>query len=236
MVASADSDLYSPFPHNSMPEEPSGPSSEEGSGLHSPIFGGQYAHPHGDSNRMFKTPHSSSLLLPPKAHMFKTVRYHPEQVDIQNAAGILASQFDYNGLSNISVQQGPLLDASLDPTTNGHHHRSSGYPHDYQLPPSRNQLGLDIPTQTLSNTRLPPPPTAQGGDHVYFNSSPDRQYSGGGGYPTSGMPMDGGHQGGSSSSAQQQPQSATSATGNSAATSQEPRKETSGVVIACRQW
>ena len=164
--------------------------------------------------------------------MFKTVRYRPEQVDIQNAAGILASQFDYN----ISVQQGPLLDASLDPTTNGHHHhRSGGYPHDYQLPPSRNQLGLDIPTQTLSNTRLPPPPTAQGGDHVYFTSSPDRQYAGGGGYATSGMPIDGGHQA-SSSSVQQQSQSAPSATGTSANTSQEPRKESSGVVIACRQW
>lgn len=160
--------------------------------------------------------------------MFNTVRYHPEQVDIQNAAGILASQFDYN----ISVQQGPLLDASLDPTTNGHHHHR--YPHDYQLPPSRNQLGLDIPTQTLSNTRLPPPPTAQG-DHVYFNSSTDRQYAGGGGYPASGMPIDSGHQG-SSSSAPQQSQSGTSAQGTSASNTQEPRKESSGVVIACRQW
>lgn len=50
MVASANSDLYTPFPQGPMREE-SGPSSEEGSGLHSPIFGVQYAQPHGDSNR-----------------------------------------------------------------------------------------------------------------------------------------------------------------------------------------
>lgn len=48
MAVCANSDLYPPFPHSSIPEE-SGPSSEEGSGLHSPIFS-QYT-PHGDSNR-----------------------------------------------------------------------------------------------------------------------------------------------------------------------------------------
>ena len=69
MVASADSDLYPPFPRNNMPEAPSGPSSEEGSGLHSPIFGGQYAHPHGDSNRMFKTPLQFFPLPPQSLHV-----------------------------------------------------------------------------------------------------------------------------------------------------------------------
>jgi hypothetical protein len=189
-----------------MPDE-SNPSSEEGSGLHSPVFGVQY---HGDSN----------------------LRYQPEQVDIQNAAGILASQFDYNGLSgNMNVQQGPLLDATLDPGSG--HHRST-YPSDFPLPP-RSQLGLDIPVHSLSNTRLPPPPT-QGGQ-VFFSSSSDRHYPAqdsahGANYSSSGMPMDGGHQPSSSSG---QPPAQSSTGSNNATSTEGPRKESSGVVIACRQ-
>ena len=50
-------------------------------------------------------------------------------------------------------------------------------------------------TSHCPNTYLPPP-TTQGGHHIYFNSSPDCKYVRGGdrGYPTSSMHMDGGHQ------------------------------------------
>ncbi|KAG1832399.1 hypothetical protein EV424DRAFT_1342372 [Suillus variegatus] len=48
MVISTDSDIYTPFPQSVMMED--GPqSSEDGSGLHSPIFGAQFPQPHGDS-------------------------------------------------------------------------------------------------------------------------------------------------------------------------------------------
>lgn len=129
----------------------------------------------------------------------------------------------------MSVQQGPLLDASLDPA---HAHR---YSSDYPLPP-RTQLGLDIPVQSLSNTRLPPPPT-QGGQ-VFFSSSSDRHYPPqdsphGANYSSSGMPMDGAHQPSSSSG---QPAGQTSTASNNATSTDGPRKESSGVVIACRQW
>jgi len=136
-------------------------------------------------------------------------------------------------------QQGPLLDATLDPG-NGHHRTS--YPSDFPLP-SRSQLGLDIPIQSLSNTRLPPPPT-QGGQ-VFFSSSSDRHYpppdsAHGANYSSSGMPMDGGHPA-SSSSGQPPPPPATAQTStannnNNSTSAEGPRKESSGVVIACRQW
>jgi hypothetical protein len=132
----------------------------------------------------------------------------------------------------MNVQQGPLLDATLDPGSG--HHRSS-YPSDFPLPP-RSQLGLDIPVHSLSNTRLPPPPT-QGGQ-VFFSSSSDRHYPAqdsahGANYSASGMPMDGGHQPSSSSG---QPPAQTSTGSNNATSTEGPRKESSGVVIACRQW
>jgi hypothetical protein len=186
----------------------------------------------------FSTPHpTATVTVSPctrsplhKLTFIQKVRYHPEQVDIQNAAGILASQFDYNGLStNMHVQQGPLLDAALEP---GNAHHRSSYTSDFPLPP-RTQLGLDIPVQSLSNTRLPPPPTQVGGQ-VFFNSSPDRHYppqdpSHGTAYSSGGMPMD--HQASSSSGQPAQ----GSAAGN-ASQEQPQRKESSGIVIACRQW
>ena len=131
----------------------------------------------------------------------------------------------------MNVQQGPLLDATLDP---GKAHHRSSYPSDFPLPP-RSQLALDIPVHSLSNTRLPPPPT-QGGGQVFFSSPSDRHYpqdpAHGATYASGGMPMDGGHQASSSSG---QPAQGSTAS-NNANSSQEPRKESAGVVIACRQW
>lgn len=45
-VASASSDVFSPH----MIVDDGHQSSEDGSGLHSPIFGAQFPHPHGDSS------------------------------------------------------------------------------------------------------------------------------------------------------------------------------------------
>ena len=128
----------------------------------------------------------------------------------------------------MNVQQAPLLDATLDPGSGNHR---SNYSPDFPLS-SRSQLGLDIPVQSLSNTRLPPPPT-QGGQ-VFFTSSPDRHYPPqdplhSSAYSSGGMPMDP-----PSSSSAQAPQG--SATGNTTSSTQELRKEGPGTVIACQQW
>lgn len=196
--------------------------------------------------------------MPPLTHApHYTVRYRTEH-DIQNAAGILASQFDHNsGYSSMSHHQqhpgGPnanqLLDATLEPGPNSHPSQhpaqntaSHRYPADaYQPNPNmhpRNHLGIDIPVQTLSNTRLPPPP-----GQVYFDQSPDGHrhaqhypptpqdtgYGGSGGGP-GGMMDPHGHSHPHDQQQQAAPGSATSSGGR------EPRKESSGVVIACRQW
>ncbi|KAG1751431.1 uncharacterized protein EDB91DRAFT_1105483 [Suillus paluster] len=220
MVISTDSDIYTPFPQGMIIED--GPqSSEDGSGLHSPIFGAQFPQPHGD------------------------IRYHQDQLDIQHAAGILASQFDYSNI-NLHPHHPHLLESPLNlhPNSNSHHHHTS-YQSDFPLP-QRNHLGLDIPPHAYPNTRLPPPPAQGSAVNLSYQGPPSRRYS----------TEDLRHQSYSSggSSAQQPPviQSPESTQRSSlptsepppqqhptqpaASTSQDtPRREISNQVIACRQ-
>ncbi|KAF9227168.1 hypothetical protein BS17DRAFT_727147 [Gyrodon lividus] len=219
MVASVNSDIYSPFPHGMIIED-APQSSEDGSGLHSPIFGEHFPQPHGDS-----------------------IRYHPDQLDIHSAAGILASQFDNNYL-NLPVPHGPnhLLEPSLDLHSNntGHHH--SSYPHDYPLP-SRNQLGLDISSQPYSNARLPPSSSQGPPVNITYPPTPlHRRYSGDitrdQSYSSSGplsppCPAETDHR----SPVQRRDSAPQSTPQQSASASQDlpPRREGSNLVIACRQ-
>ncbi|KDQ27287.1 hypothetical protein PLEOSDRAFT_1076525 [Pleurotus ostreatus PC15] len=178
MVASLNSDLYTPFPHNMILEE--GPqSSEEGSGLHSPVF----------------------------------VRYQLNHPDVHHAAGILAAQFDYNAPS-LAIQQPPLLNAHIEIPSSGPHQHVT-YTANFSL--SRNQL--DSPIQsTTEKSRLPPPPV-HGGD-----ASLPR--------PTGtapGMSLDGDHKA-SAPSAER-----TETSPASKNSPRESRKESSTLVIACRQ-
>lgn len=67
MVASASVDPYSPFHQHAMPAEDGPQSSEEGSGLHSPVsFGAPYA-THGDSRKPLVAIASFSLLTATKS-------------------------------------------------------------------------------------------------------------------------------------------------------------------------
>ena len=59
MVASTNADIYSPF-HQPMINEDGPQSSEEGSGLHSPVFGAPYP-THGDSCEHFVAVASFSI-------------------------------------------------------------------------------------------------------------------------------------------------------------------------------
>ncbi|KAF8557671.1 hypothetical protein OG21DRAFT_1505168 [Imleria badia] len=120
-------------------------SSEDGSGLHSPIFGAQFR---GDSSTSTPVITSRPFL---HTHVNK-VRYHPDHLDVHNAAGILASQFDSNYNLALSVPPPPqqhLLDPSLDL-----HPPHQHYSHEY-----RNHLGLDLSPHAYPNARLPPPPS-----------------------------------------------------------------------------
>lgn len=167
------------------------------------------------------------------------VRYHQDQLDIQHAAGILASQFDY---SNINIHPHPhLLETPLNLHSNQNPHHHSSYQSDFPLP-QRNHLGLDIPPHAYPNTRLPPPPAHGAAVNLSYQGPPNRRYSaedlrpqsyssGGGSAPPpviqtpestrSSVPI-------SESTPQPQP---------AASTSQDPpRREISNQVIACRQW
>ncbi|KIK99397.1 hypothetical protein PAXRUDRAFT_822813 [Paxillus rubicundulus Ve08.2h10] len=218
MVVSVNSDIYSPFPHGMIIED--GPqSSEDGSGLHSPIFGAQFPQPHGDS-----------------------IRYHPDQLDIHNAAGILASQFDNSYLS-IPVSHAPpqLLEPSLDLHSTNHHHQPS-YPHDYPIP-SRSQLGLDISAQPYPNARLPPPPSQGPPININYQPAPlHRRYSNDvardQSYPSGGplsppVSADTDHR----STTQRRHSTSQPAPQQSASGSEDPppRREAANLVIACRQ-
>ena len=175
-------------------------------------------------------PSKPTISLVWQLELCNVVRYDPEQVDFQNAAGILASQFDYNGLSNsMNVQQAPPLDATLG---SGSGNRRSNYSPDFLLS-SRSQLGLDIPVQSLSITRLPPLRLKVARSSSLLprtDITPPQDPLHSTAYSSGGMPMDAGHP--SSSSSAQAPQGST--TGNNASSTQEPRKGGSGTVIACR--
>ncbi|KAL0957013.1 hypothetical protein HGRIS_003114 [Hohenbuehelia grisea] len=210
MVASVNSDLYAPFPAAMVLEE--GPqSSEEGSGLHSPVFGPPFGPLHGDSS----------------------IRYQHDHPDVQHAAVILAAQFDYTA-PPLNMQQAPLLNTHLEIPNPGAHHDHAIYPSTFSL--SRNQLGLDLPTQSTDKSRLPPLGHTSGGA-VEFNFTPSqRRLPGGQSHDPSltrvtgnmpGMSIDGDHRVSASAPSSERAESS--------APKRESRKESSSVVIACRQ-
>ncbi|KAJ4491023.1 hypothetical protein J3R30DRAFT_3277042 [Lentinula aciculospora] len=196
MVASINSsDLYSPFQHPSMVEE--GPqSSEDGSGLHSPVFG--------QSNDF---------------------RYQ-DQVDIEDAAGML--HFDYAS-SIIQQQQPPLIDTTLvAPSPSAHH---VDFSTDYSIA-ARNQLGIQYLPQSSVNTRVSHFSPDPGGEplDLRYNSS-ERRSSGRQSHdPMVRRTMEG-DQPLTPVSPVEHSEPSTAHTGNRS----RERRETSTVVIACRQ-
>ncbi|KAJ8501742.1 hypothetical protein ONZ45_g12033 [Pleurotus djamor] len=214
MVASVNSDLYTPFLPQGMILDEGPQSSEEGSGLHSPVFGVPFATPHGDNN----------------------VRYQPDRSDVHHAPAIVSAQYDYSPPTLAIQQQTPLL-ASLQAPTNGAQHHVT-YTSNFSL--SRNHLGLNLPIQSgTEKSRLPPPPVHAGdivGDH---NLSPSqRRLPGSQSHDqslprlpgnTPGMTLDGDHKAPAPSAERTEPSAATKNP------TRESRKESSTLVIACRQ-
>ncbi|KDR67042.1 hypothetical protein GALMADRAFT_1133694 [Galerina marginata CBS 339.88] len=213
MVASSNADVYSPFQQTMISEE--GPqSSEEGSGLHSPVFGAPYHPTHGDS-----------------------FRYHHDQLDVHHSAGMLPPQYnDY--AHSLNAQQPPILDTALElPNSSARHVTFSSQ---YAIPP-RNQLGLDFSAQSPVNSRIPP--AAHNGQSIDFRYSPttERRLPGGPSHDhsytrpsgtSSALPMDSDHR---SSLVPSSARSDNSPAAEASTSPRESRKEISSVVIACRQ-
>ncbi|KAG1843243.1 uncharacterized protein F5891DRAFT_1211169 [Suillus fuscotomentosus] len=146
MVISTNSDIYAPFLQGIMMED-GYQSNEDGSGLHSPIFGAEFPQPHG------------------------YICYRQDQLDRQHAAGILASQFNY-----INIHPHPhLLETPSDfhSNQNLHHHNS----YQSEFPPQRNHLGLDTPPHAHPNTCLPLPPAHGAVINLFYQGPQNRKYS-----------------------------------------------------------
>ncbi|KAF8814824.1 hypothetical protein BYT27DRAFT_7156612 [Phlegmacium glaucopus] len=201
MVAGADTDIYSPFQPTMISEE--GPqSSEEGSGLHSPVFGAPYPL-HAD-----------------------TYRYQHNQLDVQHTTPMMVPHYDYG--HSLNVQQPPMLHTTLQPPSCNSRHVTFSH---YSIS-TRNHIEPDFSPQTSRiplvshaspiDFRYPPErrlPSAPSHDHSYTR--------------TTGISMDSDHRPSVVASSAHSETSHTAA--ESSTSSKDTRKETSSVVIACRQ-
>jgi hypothetical protein len=245
MVISTDSDIYTPFPQMIIEDGPQ--SSEDGSGLHSPIFSAHFPQPHGDSSKSYQTRSLFKTTLIVISHVVHNkVRYHQDQLDIQHAAGILASQFDYTNIGLAAPHHHHhLLETPLDLHSNPNVHHHHPYSSEYSLP-SRNHLGLDFPPHAYPNTRLPPPPAHGSALNLSYQDPPHRRYStedlhhhsyssgGGSVQPSVAQPPESTQR---SPVPRSEPTPQQHPTQPAASTSQDaPPREISNQVIACRQW
>ncbi|KAH9484701.1 hypothetical protein JR316_0001601 [Psilocybe cubensis] len=191
-----------------VPEE--GPqSSEEGSGLHSPVFGAPYT-THGDS-----------------------FRYQHDQLDVHHSAAMIPPQYDYT----LNAQQPPILDTLELPNSSARHVTfpshytvpprnhigidfSAQSPVNSRIPPAvHGGPPVDYRYSPTTERRLP------GG------SSHDHSYNRPSGNPSL-LPMESDHR---ASLVPTAARSDTSPTAEASTSSRETRKEISSVVIACRQ-
>ncbi|KAJ3564619.1 hypothetical protein NP233_g8177 [Leucocoprinus birnbaumii] len=187
VLASELEDIYSPFRLQVMIHDEIPSSSEDGSGLHSPV-GGVFP-------RMPQ--------MPPLQGGSESFRYqHEPQADMSPTAEILAPQFDFaQGLNENHQQQIPILDTRLEPPSPGA--RQVTFSHYNQLHSPRYHLGhftqyssvsSRIPTAGYAtspvNLRFIPPqpeqPSSGGPSHepVYYQQQP---------VPSSSANMDGDH-------------------------------------------
>jgi hypothetical protein len=203
-------------------------SSEEGSGLPSPVFGAAFPSPHGGSCKLLSQPlHHCSHRISNK------VRYQHDQLEGQRAAAILVPQYDYS--TALNVQQPPLLDTTLElPNTGSQHVTFSSH---FPLPP-RN-LAHDFSVQPLTDSRLSPD-HGSGSIGYRYTTSSDRRLPGGHSHDHSYSR----HADNSAMSTHDDlrplPMPSSEIKEDSASvvtnSSRQARKEVSTTVIACRQW
>ncbi|PPQ92783.1 hypothetical protein CVT25_003831 [Psilocybe cyanescens] len=207
MVASTNADPYSPFQQTMIPEE--GPqSSEEGSGLHSPVFSAPYP-THGDR-----------------------FRYQHDQLDVHHSAAMIPPQYDYS----LNAQQPPILDTLELPNSSARHvtfppshypipHRnhlgidfSAQSPVNSRIPPAvHDGSQINFGYSPSTERRLP---GGSSHDHSYNRPSGNSSI----------LPMESDHR---SSLMPTTARSDTSPTAEASTSPRESRKEISSVVIAC---
>jgi hypothetical protein len=204
-------------------------SSEEGSALHSPVFGAAFPSPHGGSCELLLYCLLQLLFSPNK------VRYQHDQLEAQRAAALLVPPYEYG--TALNVQQPPLLDTTLElPNASSQHVSFSTH---FPLAP-RNHLPHDYTVQQLPNPRLTPPGNSNGMDYRY-NASSDRRLPGGHSHDHSySRPATGNNTVHTDGDRRPHPGSSSDIKEASTSTltngSRQARKEVSTTVIACRQW
>ena len=230
MVASANSDLYSPF-QRGMNTEEGQQSSEDGSGVHSPVFGAPFPSPHGDNCELFPSSDGrySDLSL-------NKVRYQHDQLNGQHATAILAPQYDYG--TALHSQQAPLLDTTLELSSSST--STATFPSQFPVPlPTRNHIGHDFAVQPLGSSRMS---SVHGGGPIdlRYTASSERGFPDGSSHDHAysrhaadapGMSMDNDRR--PASVPASEPNEPATSIGNSP---RQSRKEVSTTVIACRQW
>ncbi|PPQ68813.1 hypothetical protein CVT24_007698 [Panaeolus cyanescens] len=242
MAVNSNGDLYPPFPPpQSMGSEEGPQSSEDGSGMHSPVFPSAYSM-HGDSRKYICCYHYVFSTLPTLFLLYlrsKKVRYH-DHVDVHHSAGLIAPQYDYT--HPLNAQQPPILDTtSLElPNSSARHASFNNSPHYTSIP--RNHLGLEAYSiQSPVSSRIPPPaPLTSPIDYPRYPS--ERPLPGGPSHESSyttrpiaassGIPMEPDHRPPPVPSVSRS--DTTPATTQPSTSTREPRKEINQV-IACRQ-
>lgn len=215
-------DIYSPFPLVMISEEvPS--SSEDGSGLHSPVGGVFPQMPQ----------------IPQLQGGRESFRYqHDPQVDVRPGTGIYAPQFDFAQGLNKNQQQTPILDTRLEPpsssarqVTFSHYNQPPRYHLGHNFPTHHPPVSSRIPatnhvTSPVNFRFIPPPPEQPSSgrpshDPIYYQPPPRA---------STGVNMDASHGPNSVATAERTEPSMSPA----ASTSRETRKGIAPVVIACR--
>ncbi|KAF5365879.1 hypothetical protein D9757_011045 [Collybiopsis confluens] len=168
MVATIDGDLY--FRHPSMAEEGQ-QDSEDGSGLHSPVFETQFPRNECELLPLNAKPNSCIFLICPYLLpcLNNKARY---QVNIEDAAHFLATHFDYTA-TLIQPIQPPLIDTTLETPSPNH---VNFFP-DYSVPPRSNHLEIEYAHQSSANSRPSQVASSSGGEPFNFPYSSSEQRS-----------------------------------------------------------
>ena len=172
----------------------------------------------------------SALLSYSIHYLPNKVRYQHNQLDVHHSTPMMMPQYDYG--HSLNTQQPPMLHTIQQPPSSNSRHVTFSH---YSLP-TRNHIGAEFSSQT---PRIPSVSHAAPIDFRYPSerrvpSAPSHDHS----YTrTSGISMDNDHGNHRSPVVDSSSHSKTSPTSTESGSSpKDSRKETSSVVIACRQW
>ena len=158
------------------------------------------------------------------------VRYQHNQLDVHHSTPMMMPQYDYG--HSLNTQQPPMLHTIQQPPSSNSRHVTFSH---YSLP-TRNHIGAEFSPQT------PRIPSASHAAPIDFRYPPERRLPSAPSHDhsytrTTGVSMDNDHGNHRAPLVDSSSHSETSpATGEPGTSPKDTRKETSSVVIACRQW